>query len=350
MKNAFSYVFIFFFSFFGVLQSNLIKTTAKQFILIENSNLTLTNKDAALSDFCSTKRYDNVLFIAQQTPRKYLIFGADDLYYSGTFSGQTFTDIPEGPFKLTGSSPLKGVKSVAAYLATSPSSSSYISLLFIAPKANPNLVLQFLGDQVWLIDTSSGEATSVSWPPSDCPAQTDGIINRAVEPHLLFDKESYAYNLSVSGSGQMGDDGAMDYKIVCGARSQVQAFPENNYGAMLGVDPPHDNVEGSHCSAGIELFRWMRNRLICKGCLSETVSVTLPFCDLHSQLANRWAIFGCPDPALGEPTPSWLVGLYIFIAIVVLVALAITAYFLAKRLIRNSKDEILQADISSKIG
>ncbi len=291
------------------------------------------------SDFCSAKRYQSILFIAQQQPRKYLIFSQDDFYYAGTYDGIAFTDIPAGPFKLTES--LAGVKSLAAFFASSPEV-PFANLLFISPlsQTEPSPMLQFLGEQVWFI--KDGVSTKIHWPSTGCPSEIRSIINRAIQPHLLFDQDSYAYNFSVNVStGQPA----------CGPRSEVRLFLENSYYAMLGVDPPHRTVQDGTPCAGIKLYRWMRSRVICRSCLlPNLLNQTTPFCDMAASLPNQWQFFACPDPNV-VPTSGWLIALYVVVGVLIFVALAIGTYFLAKWLFLKSKDEIAHSGaFSSQIG
>ena len=315
------------------------------------------------SDFCTSKRYDKpLIFISQQSSPgsgKYLLFGDDDLYYSieaSSFNGSSFTQIPTGPLKLTS---LPGVQSVAAYLAESadktPDETPFAALLFIRPQ----LVLQFLGRQVWLVNTETGDSSSLSWPPpsSSCPPHIGAaiILSRTGEEDedenepkfLLFDQKSYAYNLSVSFEGTESENSPP--KIACSPRSEVALFPEDlDYlgaaamMALVGKPPPV-----LQCS-GLLVLRWMRSRTICRSCLPPGLNVATPYCDQAAQLPNKWALFGCPDPAEGEKSPRWLVGVYIAAGVAVLLALALTAYYLGKRVFNQTKQEIVS--ISSKIG
>src|SRR5699024_8046539 len=55
--------------------------------------------------------------------------------------------------------------------------------------------LQFLGDQLYYW-TGPNNLTSVQWP-ANCPKRISNILNRSIQPHLVFDEDNYYYNLTI---------------------------------------------------------------------------------------------------------------------------------------------------------
>lgn len=302
---------------------------------INEPKLAVSKTTVGGDHFCEAKLYEDhwILFISQYKTHKYHIFGEDGSFYTSDFdvAKGTFASPPVGPFNVTTS--FAGSQSLAAYLASTKTDdpNRFAFLLFLEPDTGPAIFLQFLGTRIWM--NLDGTHSELKWP-SSCPTPIHSIINRAVQPHIVFDSKFYFYQLTVD---------ITKGEIICSERSPMKQYTDAFY-ATMGVDGAKGCSSAGNCSlsdlATMEVFRWQRNGLICHSMMvaNETVATCS---GPKESVTDKRAFFACPEA--NQKTGRWSTGKIVgvvFGSVIGVALLVIGIYCLACWLISKHKDEL----------